>query len=368
MQYRDYGKTGKKVSLLGFGGMRFSEIDNHDKCVEMMVHAAKGGVNYFDTAPGYFETRSETVFGKGLAELRRQKLPYYLATKTFQSDESEIRRELEESLRRLDVPAIDFYHIWCVTSLESWKERKSKGVIKTFQKLKEEKLINHICVSTHLIQNNIAELFTEPVFEGVLFGYSAYNFKTREKAFDVVEQNNLGAVIMNPLGGSLIPNNPELCKFLLKAGEECNKENAVKAALQFLWDHKPLSVALVGFANKGEIDLALNAMDTYNPRTDEELVAVKANASKCFEGVCTGCSYCDDCPQGIQIPKFMDAYNRIVLGETKQDIYNQLKWHWSLSPDIADTCTQCGSCESSCTQHLNIIERLEYIAKNRPSV
>jgi len=364
MQYRDYGKTGKKVSMLGFGGMRFSDVDNHDKCVEMIVHAARGGINYFDTAPGYFETRSETVCGKGFAELRRQGLPYYVSTKTFQSSESEIRREIEASLKRLNVPAIDFYHIWCVTSLENWRERKKQGVIKTFQKLKEEKLINHICVSTHLIQNNIAELFTEPVFEGVLFGYSAYNFKTREKAFDVVQQQNLGAVVMNPLGGGIIPGNPELCRFLLKKGEECNKENAVKAALQFLWDHKSLSTALVGFANKGEIDLALNAAEAHTPRTDAELAAAKANASKSFEGICTGCSYCDDCPQEIPIPKFMDAYNRKILEEDEQNIYNQLKWHWNLSPEVAGTCSQCGSCESVCTQHLNIIERLEYIAKN----
>jgi predicted aldo/keto reductase-like oxidoreductase len=366
MLYRDYGKTGKKVSQLGFGGMRFSEVDNHEKCIEMMVNAARGGINYFDTAPGYFETRSETVFGKGLAELRRQDLPYYVATKTFQSDESEIRREVEASLKRLDVSAIDFYHIWCITSLENWNERKNKGIVKTFQKLKEEKLINHICVSTHLIQNNIAELFKESVFEGVLFGYSAYNFKTREKAFDVVQEKNLGAVIMNPLGGSLIPNNPSLCEFLLKEGEECNKENAVKAALQFLWDHKSLSVALVGFANKEEIDLALNAIETYKPRTEEELAAVKAGASKSFEGICTGCSYCDDCPQEIPIPKFMDAYNRKILETDDQHIYNQLEWHWNLAPKIASTCTQCGNCESVCTQHLNIMERLKYIAKNEP--
>jgi predicted aldo/keto reductase-like oxidoreductase len=361
MQYRDYGKTGKKVSLLGFGGMRFAEIDNHDKCVEMMVHAAKGGVNYFDTAPGYYETRSESVYGKGLAELRRQGLPYYVSTKTFQSEESEVRREVEESLKRLNVPAIDFYHIWCIMSLDGWKERKANGIIKTFQKLKEEKLINHICISTHLIQNNIAELFTEAVFDGVLFGYSAYNFKTREKAFEVVQKNNFGAVIMNPLGGGVIPNNPELCRFLLKAGEPCNKENAVKAALHFLWDHKPLSVALVGFANKEEIDLALYAMETYKPRTDEELAKAKANSDKSFEGVCTGCAYCDNCPQGIPVPKFMDAYNRKILGEKDEGIQNALKWHWSLSPETAKNCTQCGSCESACTQHLNIMERLEYI-------
>jgi predicted aldo/keto reductase-like oxidoreductase len=195
-----------------------------------------------------------------------------------------------------------------------------------------------------------------------LFGYSAYNFKTREKAFDVVEKKNLGAVIMNPMGGGLIPNNPGLCKFLLKEGEECSKENAVKAALHFLWDHKPLSSALVGFATKEEIDAALSAVESYKPRTDEELAAVKANATKSIEGVCTGCSYCDNCPAGIPIPKFMDVYNRKILGEKDEAMYNQLKWHWNLTPETAAACTECGSCESECTQHLNIMERLRYIS------
>jgi uncharacterized protein len=83
MIYRNYGSTGARVSALGFGGMRFDDIDNHAECVEMMLAAARGGVNYFDTAPKYFGTKSEEVFGLGLAEMRRQSLPYYLATKTF---------------------------------------------------------------------------------------------------------------------------------------------------------------------------------------------------------------------------------------------------------------------------------------------
>ena len=51
MIYREYGKTGKKVSILGFGGMRFGAVDDLDACVGMMVAAAESGVNYFDTAP-----------------------------------------------------------------------------------------------------------------------------------------------------------------------------------------------------------------------------------------------------------------------------------------------------------------------------
>ena len=71
MIYREYGTTGKKCSALGFGGMRFKSIDDTDACVQMMVEAAKGGVNYFDTAPGYFGVKSEQVYGAGFKELRR---------------------------------------------------------------------------------------------------------------------------------------------------------------------------------------------------------------------------------------------------------------------------------------------------------
>ncbi|MCL2129151.1 MAG: aldo/keto reductase, partial [Treponema sp.] len=167
MLYRDYGKTGKKVSLLGFGGMRFAKIDDHDECVRMMVTAAEGGVNYFDTAPGYFETKSETVFGKGFAELRRRNLPYFSATKTFATTEPAIRKEIEAQLKRLNISAIDFYHIWSVNSPENWESRKKDGVLEAFIKLKEEGLINHICISSHLIRDQIKELLMEGIFEGV---------------------------------------------------------------------------------------------------------------------------------------------------------------------------------------------------------
>jgi predicted aldo/keto reductase-like oxidoreductase len=164
--YRNYGKTGEKVSLLGFGGMRFGHIDDDAECIRMMVRAAEGGVTYFDTAPGYFGIKSETVFGKGLAELRRRKLPYYVATKTFKTTGEDIRREIEAQLKRLNVPVIDFYHIWCITNLPNWESRKRDGVLNTFQKLKDEGLIRHICVSSHLVQDEIETLLMEGVFEG----------------------------------------------------------------------------------------------------------------------------------------------------------------------------------------------------------
>jgi predicted aldo/keto reductase-like oxidoreductase len=362
MLYREYGQTGKKVSLLGFGGMRFANIDNHDECVETMLAAAEGGVNYFDTAPGYFEDRSEKVFGKGFAEFRRHSLPYYSATKTFASTPDAIRRELEAQLKRMDIPAVDFYHIWCITALDNWQERKKNGVLTTFRKLKEEGLIRHICVSSHLINDEIKELLMEDVFEGVLFGYSAYNFQQRQDAFDAIREKKLGAVVMNPLGGGIIPQHEEWFGFLRRPGE-----SMVTAALRFLWDHSDISVTLVGFQNAGQVKEALAAMEGYEPRTPAELAEVKTRALASFEGICTGCAYCDNCPQGIPVPKLMDAYNQKILGVEGRDdfIGNRLKWHWNMDRSIASKCNACGQCEKACTQHIGIIKRREEIYPSR---
>jgi len=358
MIYRPYGKTGKEVSLLGFGGMRFADIDDREKCVRTMLAAAEGGVTYFDTAPAYFGTKSEETFGEGLAALRAKGLPYYVATKTFKSKPAEIRAEIEDQLKRLGVPSIDFYHVWCITSLQNWEERKRDGVLDEFRRLKEEGLVKHLCVSSHLIGDEIKELLMEGVFEGVLFGYSAYNFRTREAAFDAVRAKGLGAVVMNPLGGGVIPQHPELFGFLKRDAAE----GVVPAALRFLWDHREISTTLVGFSNEGEVRAALSAMDGYVPRSEAELARVKDAAAASFEGICTGCGYCDDCPQGIPIPRFMDAYNQSILTDKADAISSRLKYHWSEKPARAAECVECGQCEAACTQHLPIIERLKEIA------
>ena len=358
MIYREYGQTGKKVSLLSFGGMRFENVDDTDECVRLMIAAAEGGINYFDTAPGYFDTKSETIFGKAFAQMRNRNLPYFCATKTTESTPAGIRREIEAQLKRLDIPAIDFYHIWCITNLKGWENRKKDGVVQTFIKLKEEGLVRHICISSHLIKNEIKDLLMEGALEGVLFGYSAYNFPTRQDAFDAIKEKKLGAVVMNPLGGGVIPQHPELFKFIRREGE-----STVTAALRVLWDHKEITNTLVGFDTIEHLKEALQAIEGYKPRTASELADVKSKSGASFEGICTGCAYCCNCPADVPIPQFMDAYNQKLLDKTAGDpIGDRLKWHWSLDKQIAAKCTACGQCEEACTQHIDIIKRLKEIA------
>jgi hypothetical protein len=366
MILREYGRTGKRCSLLGFGGMRFQNPDDLETCTRMMVEAAQGGVNYFDTAPGYFKTKGELAFGQGFRELARLGLPFYCATKTFEASEAGIRREIEQQLRRLGLPAIDFYHVWSIVDLENWRQRKAKGILQALRRLKEEGLARHLCVSSHLLGEQIGELLSEEIFEGVLFGYSAYNFPAREKAFQAIAARGLGCVVMNPLGGGLIPQNPDVFGFLRREPGQ----DIVEAALDFLFAHERITTVLVGFATPEEVRQALRAAESYRGLPAGEIQRIKGCLEEAFQELCTGCLYCEHCPEGIPVPRLMDAYNHWMLrGKPGSEpgapaaVLERLKWHWGLKASEAGRCTACGQCEQSCTQHLPVIERLRRLAE-----
>jgi predicted aldo/keto reductase-like oxidoreductase len=124
MEYRTYGKTGKTVSVLGFGGMRFAEPRNHDKSVRAVLRAFEQGVTYFDTAPDYCEDQSEIIIGKAVREMKKTKKPFVLSTKSSKANGDELRRELEKSLKRLNVEVIDFFNCWCLMTWDDWERRK----------------------------------------------------------------------------------------------------------------------------------------------------------------------------------------------------------------------------------------------------
>ena len=144
--------------------------------------------------------------------------------------------------------------------LESWEQRKTHGTIQTLKELKEEGLIRHICVSSHLPGDEIKSLLDEEVFEGVLFGYSAYNFPLRGAALEAVAARNLGCAVMNPLGGGLIPQNPKAFDYI-KTRED---QPIVEAALHFLFAHERINTVLVGFGELQEVREAVQAVETYS--------------------------------------------------------------------------------------------------------
>jgi predicted aldo/keto reductase-like oxidoreductase len=363
MLYKEYGKTGINLSVIGFGGMRFRDQKDVDECAELVQAAYDTGINYFDTAPGYGD--SEKLFGEAFRNMKktRTERPFYVATKTGHDNPSNVRRDLETSLERMGLEYIDFYHAWCVMSPEVYRTRKANGVLKEFERMKEEGLIRHICVSSHMAGKDIADMLADYPFEGVLLGYSAMNFAYRDAALDAAAALNRGVVTMNPLGGGAIPQHPERFEFI-KRGHDIS---VAQGALQFIINDPRATVALVGLSTQDELQQAICAVDRFQPIPSDEIDAMRGNLSQSFDALCTSCCYCDSCPQGIPIPRFMESYNHYMLNENPLNMINRLRWHWGIGPnsDLLSRCTQCGLCEQACTQHLPIIERLATVRKEQ---
>ena len=356
MLYKPYGRTGKDVSVIGFGGMRFDTPEDIDANAEIVLHAHSKGINYFDTAPLYCADKSEEIMGAALKQLKRDE--FYISTKSSKADGSKLRAELLRSLERLNVDYIDFYHIWCIVRPEAWQERLKGGAVDEALKAKDEGLIRHLAVSSHLQGDQLSEMLVEGPFEGVTLGYCAINFPYRQAAVDAAGEMGLGVITMNPLGGGLIPNNAEKFDFIRTEADE----SVVAAALRFNISQPPITSALVGFTTAEQIDQACAAVENFQPYGPEHISAMRERIIEAFDGLCTGCGYCLPCPEDIPIPKFMDSYNQMLLSGGKTDgMMGRMKWHWEIQGDRAGLCTRCGACVERCTQHLDICDRLEKI-------
>ena len=359
MDYRPYGNTAVKLSAIGFGGMRFPDQNDVDACAALIHAAWERGINYFDTASGY--GRSEELYGVAFKEMsrRRSAQPFYVATKTSGSSASEIRRDLETSLQRMGLDQIDFYHVWCVMTKEDFLTRKRKGVLKTFERLQQEGLIKHICVSSHMTGAEIEWMLQEYPFAGILLGYSAMNFAYRDHGISAAARLQRGVVIMNPLGGGIIPQHPQRFDFVRTRPEE----SVVQGALRFLLNDPRITTALVGFSTVEQIEEAATAVQGFQPLTPSAVEGIRSHLQDAFDQLCTGCGYCDHCPEGVPVPKMMDSYNQFLLSGKPKSIPDRLGWHWGIGrrSDIHDLCTECGLCEEACTQKLPIRARLREI-------
>ena len=141
MQYRNFRKTGEKVSLLGFGTMRMPIYSdgklNHEESIRMIRYAIDHGVNYMDTAYMYHDGESEIALGKALKDGYREKviladkMPVWMA-----KDEKEMEELFEEQFTRLGVETIDFYLVHNVTKA-IWKRAKNFGLMEFFRKSKK---------------------------------------------------------------------------------------------------------------------------------------------------------------------------------------------------------------------------------------
>lgn len=391
MWYKEYGKTGIKVSALGFGGMRFrrreAEVAEYDAdaCIQVVRDARLRGVNYFDTAPFYCDDQSEILMGQAFARMKADGLgapgmpapsdmsdstgapllPLYVSTKSGEHDGGKLREQLERSLTRLGLARVDFFNIWCIMDRDDYRKRMARGgAWEAAMKAKEEGLIGHVVCSSHCTGEEIAEIARDRVFEGITIGYNIVNWRFRRTGLEACQQEGMGVVTMNPLGGGLIPSKADRLSHLKAPGDP----GMVEAALRFNASDPGISVVLAGMGTREEVaqnaDLAERMGKEASSGTDHAAwsaarrAVLEGSSDAALDSLCTGCQYCLPCPRDIPIPKMMMAYNGSVFGSPK-DSLNELKWHWHLDKAVAADCIACGACEQRCTQHLPIIRRLE---------
>jgi predicted aldo/keto reductase-like oxidoreductase len=225
----------------------------------------------------------------------------------------------------------------------------------SFAKAKEEGLIRNITFSSHMQGNQLEDVIKTNAFKGMLIGYNALNYRFRQAGISAAHQNGMGIVVMNPLGGGLIPNNPKTFDYLTEGTDL----SVAQAALRFVASHKEITVTLNGFTTKQHVDDAVKAVEALVEKPAADIYKEYESKGVTLNNLCTGCGYCKHCPQDIDIPKFMDTYNEKILGNQMSD---RLQWHWGIPASAAGVCIKCGKCEKLCTQHLPIVDRLAEIA------
>jgi uncharacterized protein len=356
MHYRNYGHTGKSVSIIGFGGMRFTK--DEDEGIRAMLRASELGINYFDTAPHYCDDKSEIIFGKAFKKFMH---PFYVSTKSSIGEEKtadDVRKRVEKSLERLGTGKIHFFHMWCIMNREHFDRVIAPGgPYEGAMKLKQEGLVEHVVFSTHANGREIRDMCETGLFEGVLLGYNIFNHSNRNEGIKAAHDNGMGVVIMNPLGGGMVPAAAEKLDFLV----EDTNETVVQAALRFVASEPGVTVALPGMGTIAEVEENAVVGDRID-RPDAELVEkVKERYSALGDAYCTACKYCLPCPADINIPMLLACLNRHNVGmeqEAKQ-FYEFVKKIGKDNFKPASACVDCGVCEERCTQKLSVRDLLK---------
>jgi len=368
MIYSEYGGTGANVSAVGFGGMRFDGSKSNEENAELLLYARSKGINYFDTAPTYCNDTSEDIYGIAFKQMAKTRDEYYVSTKGMPVDfdtADKARAAVEKSLKRLNVDRIDFYHVWCIRRFDQYElAMKKGGQYEGLLRCRQEGLIGHIVISTHLPGHQIAQIVRRNEFEGVLLGVNVINFPYRWEGVRAACEAGIGVVAMNPLAGGLIPRHEQRFSFLATT-----KETPTEAALRFCINCPQITVTLVGFTTAAHIDTACRIAENAKTFTEQDIDRIRAEVSENMNALCTGCGYClKCCPQNIPVANYMQVYNeKPLFDRTDKEMVEKIKsnYKWGLLVDRAAEardCTGCAACEQVCTQQLDIVKRLEEIA------
>ena len=404
MTYRMNPKTGDKVSLLGYGCMRWpfketkegepEEIDQ-EEVNRLVDYAIEHGVNYFDTSPAYCRGMSETSTGIALSRHPRDK--YFIATKLSNFSPQTWSREASlkmynDSFKKLQVDYIDYLLLHGVgmgeDAMKEFNQRYvDNGVLDYLMKEREAGRIRNLGFSYH---GDIA------VFDYLLENQDTYNWDfvqiqlnyldwhhakeinprntDAEYLYNELAKRNIPAVIMEPLLGGRLSNVPDHIVARLKEKEP--QRSVASWAFRYAGNFPDVLTVLSGMTFMEHLEDNLLSYCPLKPLDDEEVTFLYDTADLMVQYptiACNDCKYCMPCPYGIDIPAILLHYNKCVnQGNIPKDAqaanYREARQAFLVGYDRsvpklrqASHCIGCGQCEPHCPQNIKIPQKLHDI-------
>ncbi|MDR0907612.1 MAG: aldo/keto reductase [Rikenellaceae bacterium] len=394
MTYRTNPKNGEKVSLLGYGCMRWplrknaegaDEVDQ-DEVNRLVDYAIAHGVNYFDTAPVYVRGWSEAATGIALARHPREK--FLVATKASNPRGDFSLKEgvdmYHKSLRDLQVDYIDYYLLHNVGgSVESFHQRFiDNGLLDFLVAEREAGRIRNLGWSFHGRSEVFDYVLAWPVkwdFCQIQLNYQdwrhagSWNVNAEYLNAELVKKG-VPAVVMEPLLGGRLARVPAQALNLMR--EVHPTDTAAKWAFRYAGSEENVLTVLSGMVYMEHLQENIR---TYSPLVplDEEEYATLDKVTEVLVNSdyiqCTECQYCMPCPYGLDIPAIFGHYNRClsageVLDSSKDENYRTARRAFLVGYDRsvpklrqADHCTDCNLCRPKCPQSINIPAQMKRV-------
>ena len=405
MEMRTNPGNGDKVSLLGYGCMRWQmtkDAEGNDiidqKSVNALVdHALEHGVNYFDTSPAYLQGQSEKA--SAIALNRHPRGSFFLATKL--SNFSDWSREASlqmyhDSFEDMQTDYLDYYLLHSI-GRGGYKQFAARyvdnGVMDFLEGEREKGKIRQLGFSFHGSREQ---------FDAMLATHDKYHYDfvqiqmnyidwkhadgvrnvNAEYLYDELDKRQLPIVVMEPLRGGSLAKLPQGVAARLK--EKAPDASAASWAFRFTGSYPRVLTILSGMTYMEHLEDNLATFTGFKPLGEEELAFLEEMAVLMTEYPtveCTDCKYCMPCPYGVDIPGIFQHYNAAVNGgyipqSAEQKDFARLRRRYLLSYDRAveslrqaQHCIGCGQCKVHCPQSIDIPHQLHridhYIEKMR---
>jgi uncharacterized protein len=326
MRYFPLGKTGLKVSEVGFGGIPIIRLVT-DEAIRVLRRAFDRGITLYDTANMYLD--SEEKIGLAFDDLRHQVV---LATKTIKRDSQGAEAHIEQSLRLLRTDYLDLFQFHQVSQDADYQTLTGpQGALEAVIRAQKAGKIRHIGFSSHSLEM-ATRLIQTGLFSTVQFPFNFLEDGAREELHPLARRLGVGVLAMKPFAGGMLENG-ELCfKFLRK------------------W---PDVIPLAGFDAVDGVDQIADLYESENVVSPEELAAMERYRTEIGQRFCRRCEYCQPCPQGVMVNAAM------IYPVIAHRMSPAKAAHFSTKAmESVRNCVECGECVERCPYDLPIPEMI----------